>query len=435
MGRTGKTRVVVAGGGFGGVYAALYLCGDDIDTDTLEVTLVSERNHFTFTPLLHEILGGSLEGRHCAAPYRVLSPGPCFRFVQARVEGVDPDAGRVETTAGTLDYDYLILALGARPMSPVEGPRLAAHGNGGTGAPDLRIAAFQWISHATALHDRILEMAERAGDESDAARRRRLLTFVVGGGGPAGVEAAGELLELLRHVLPRHYVGLDDARVVLAHGEPRILEGWNEELAEAGQDRLREAGLELHLETFVDSVDEHVVRLASKDGDDSVEAMTLVDTMGVVPNSECLEGAGFELGDEGHVLVDEFLRVRGRERIFCVGDLNELEHPRTGERYPDVAPIALSQGARAAFNVLSERGGWSMEPYAGDHTGKIVSLGGHQALVEILGFRMKGRAAWWVNRLSYLTRLVGTRNKAQAATTLLLNRIFTRNLTSGGILR
>lgn len=413
-----RDRVVVAGGGFAGIYAALYLAQEDPGARRPEVLLVSEDNHFTFTPLLHDVLGGSLDGQHVAAAYRVMARRHDFGFLQARVEGLDPDEGRLETTAGPVAFDHLILALGASPHAP-----------GAEAHERLHVTPFHRISHAVTLHHRVMELAELASREADPGRRRRLLTFVVGGGGPAGVEAAGEIHHLLRHVLPEYYDGLDEARVVLVHGGARILPGWDPELVEEGQETLRRSGIDLRLDTRLEGASEESVELSSDEGKaERLPASTLVWAIGTRPRSGVLEDSGLPLGPDGHVEVDRHLRARGRERIWAAGDLTALENPRTGESYPAVAPIALSQGIRAAANVLSERGGWPQEPYRGHHAGKIVTLGGRKALVDILGLTLHGRPAWMVNRAAYLLKLVGARNKAHAAATLLLNRIFERNL-------
>ncbi|HKK93540.1 MAG TPA: FAD-dependent oxidoreductase, partial [Longimicrobiales bacterium] len=318
-----RTRFVVVGGGFGGVYAALHLAQYDPEGYEIEVILVSDRNHFTFTPLLHDVLGGSLSGHHVAVPYRVLGERVGFRFVQARMDGLDRDRGAIETTVGPIDYDYLILALGARPAARVRGPRPAELGEDSVGPV---VTPFHRIPDAVWMHDRVLDLAERCVRTDDEAERRRLLTFVVGGGGPAGVEAAGELLQLLHSVLPRYYDCLEGARVVLVHGDERILRGWDADLARRGQETLREAGLELHLETRLGEVTDQGVRISPEGGgeEQEIEAMTVIDATGNIPNSGCLEDSGLPLDDEGRIRVDEHLRVEGEARIFAVGDVNDL---------------------------------------------------------------------------------------------------------------
>lgn len=433
-------RVIVAGGGFAGVYAALYLTRDDVETESLEVTLVSERNYFTFTPLLHDVVGGNLSGEHVSVPYRVLGARRGFRFLEARVEGLDPSDKQLHTTAGTLEYDYLILGLGSAPRVPgeggdegegeeesgesrgVEGPEPEPEG------PRPRTLTFHSVPDAVELHDRVIRLAERASRESHPETRRSLLTFVFAGGGPAGVEAAGEVHQLLAEVLPKYYDGLDEARVVLVHADDRILKSWDADLVAKGQDLLRSRGLDVRLNTLLQDYEGGRVVVSREGEEESIRAHTLVWTIGTRPRTDLLEGSELRLDDHGRVQVDKFLRARGRPSVFVVGDISALVNERTGKPYPPVAPIAISQGARAAANILSVIHGLPLEPYRAHHAGKIVSLGGGVALVDVLGWTFGGRPAWMVSRLTYLLKLVGTKNKLRAATTLLANRLFERKL-------
>lgn len=409
-------RVAVLGGGFGGLYAATHLARADLPEGAAEVTLVSETNHFTFTPLLAEVVGGSLGREHVAFPFRILARRHGFRFLLGRVEGIDPGRGFAETSAGPVPFDYAVVGLGARPRY---------FGNEELRRRSLPLAS---VSDAAAIRDRVIAGAERAAQSRDPAERRRLLSFVVAGGGPAGVEAASEIHELLTGVLPRYYPLGDTPRVTILEGGERILRGWDQDLAAAGVEVLRRRGLDVRLETLVTGYDGRRVSAEGPEGAFELEAGTLIWTAGTAPASGVLADSPLPRSETGHLPVDEHLRVEGLEHVFAVGDVASLVNPRTGRRYPPVAPIAISQGVRAAANVENAIAGRSPEPYHAHHAGKIVSLGSGTALVDLLGFRITGRPAWALYRTTYLLKVVGLQNKIRTALTLLLNRIFERDL-------
>lgn len=420
-----RQRVLVLGGGFGGVYAASYLAASESAKDDLDVVLVSDRNHFTFTPLLAEVVGGALGAETVTLPLRVLGARRGFAFCRGRVEDVDTEACVVETTGGRLSYDYAVIATGAGA---------AFFGNEQVARHAL---PFVTVRDAVRIRDRVLEQAERAVQSEDEERRRRLMTFVVAGGGPAGVEAASEIWDLAHRVLPAYYDFDASPRIVLAQGDTRILRGWNQDLAEEGLETLRERGIDVRLRTKVTDFDGRRARVEGPDGaEEEIETELLVWTAGTTPTAAgyasgvaSLTGA---LGEQGHLQIDDRLRVEGLENVFAVGDTARLVDPRTERPYPAVAPIAISQGVRAAGNVENLIAGREMEAYRAHHAGKIVSLGAGVALAEVLGFRVTGMPAWLLYRTSYLLKMVGGKNKVRAGLSLLLNRVFERDLAVPG---
>lgn len=418
--------VLIVGGGFGGLYAASYLGAADLPAREVRLTLVSDRNHFTFTPLLAEVLGGALGPEHVTMAYRVFGERRGFGFRLGRVEAVDPVEGRVRLTrGGSLPFDYAVLAPGARStFFGDEGIRRHA-------------VPFASVRDAVRLRHRILRLAERAEAERRPSKRRRRLTFVLAGAGPAGVEAASEIRHLLGRVLPRYYDLGGAGRVVLVEGGDRILRGWNEELAREGLAALRERGIEVWLRTRVTGADGRRVRVLRPDTDGrgtecDIEADTLVWTAGTVPSTDFARAGGLALERSGHLSVEPTLRVSGQERVYAVGDAARIENPRTGRPHPAVAPIAISSAVRAAGNIENSIAGRPPEPYAAHHAGKIVSLGNGLALVDILGFQLRGRPAWALYRATYLLKLVGLQNKLRAALTLGMNRVFERDLSVTG---
>ena len=284
------------------------------------------------------------------------------------------------------------------------------------------------VDDALAIRDRVVASHETAFLTRDPEEQRRILTFVVVGAGPAGVEVASEIGHMANRVLPRYYPGLPPARVVLVEGADRILQGWDAALADSGLEALRRNGLEVHLHTRIARVRGGWVDGVGPDGPVRWPLGSLVWTAGTAPPSwiDTLPLAT----DRGAIRVNSFLQVEGSERIYAAGDGVALIDPRTGWPYPKVAPIAISQGVRAAANIESHALGIPLEPYRAHHAGSIVSLGAGVALAEILGVRVTGWLAWWLYRSAYLFKLVGLKNKIRLVITLMLNLLFERDISS-----
>ncbi|MFQ5689482.1 MAG: NAD(P)/FAD-dependent oxidoreductase [Gemmatimonadota bacterium] len=411
-----RVRVAILGGGFAGLYAASYLSAADYE-GTIDVTLVSEKNHFTFTPLLAEVVAGNLGQEHVTFPYRVLARRRGFRFLLGRVEGLDPARNVAHTTSGPVHFDYAVLALGARPRY--------------FGREELRRTSLPLTSvrEAVAIRNRVLAQAERAVAERNPVARRRMLTFVTAGAGPAGIEAGSEIWHLLTGVLPRYYDLAEAPRVVIVDAGDRILRGWDDDLAAAGLEELRRRGIIVRLHSKVEGFDGRTVEVAGPEGGHGVEAESLVWTAGTAPATDGFDDSPIPRERSGHLRVDSALCLAGMEHVFAVGDAARLISPRTGEPYPPVAPIAISQGVRAAANIQNRIAGRPVEPYQAHHAGKIISLGNGVAFVDLLGFRIRSTPAWVLYRATYLLKLVGLRNKVRTGVTLALNRIFERDLS------
>lgn len=415
-GVTSAPRVVVVGGGFAGLYAGAYLGSSELPERGTEVLLVSERNYFTFTPLLAEVAAGALGREHVTVAYRTLARRYRFRFLQAKVQGLEPGDRVILTSRGPIRYDYAILALGTEPQY---------FGNDALRAASL---PFATVEHALKIRDCTVQRAELAATVSDRRARAHLLSFVITGGGPAGVEVASEIWHLLRELLPRYYEGLDAASVTVIDGSDRLLAGFDARLAQRGLGLLRARGIQVRLGTRVLNAGDGWIEVHGPDGRETIDAGVLIWTAGTAPAS-VLRALDLPRVNGGYITVDQTLRVERTPGLYAIGDISGVPDPRTGRPYPRVAPIAISQGIRAAANVENELLGRPPEAYAAFHAGKIVSLGDGQALVDILGLPLTGRPAWWLYRAAYLLKLVGAKNKIRVASTLALNRLFGRDLT------
>jgi NADH dehydrogenase len=256
-----------------------------------------------------------------------------------------------------------------------------------------------------------------------------MMSFVVAGGGPAGTEVASELQHLLCEVAPRYYKIDVPPRVVLVEAGEEILVQFDPGLAKAGHRVLEERGIEVCVGVRVTGYSGGEVSLS--DGQ-RVRADTLIWTAGVGP-SRVIRESDLPRVNGGGVEVDEHLRVRGHPDVYAVGDCNHIVNPRTGQPYPKVAPIAINQGVQAAANIENAFVGRPLECYQAHYAGKIVSLGAGEALVDVLGLRWTGRPAWWLYRMAYLLKLVGTRPKVRLALTLAINWMLPPDLSYEGL--
>lgn len=410
-------RIVIVGGGFGGLYAATHLACSELIHRDARITLVDRKNYFTFTPLLSEVAAGTLLREHVTNPYRVLARRYGFDFVRDEASGLDLDANTLLGRQGSYPFDYLVLAAGAAPTYF------------GNSEVEERAFAFTTVDDAVVIRNRVIDSFERALHAETEAERALETTFVIAGAGPAGVELASEIRHLSQGRLPGYFQGAPPARVVVADAGDRILRAWDAELAEAGLERLCSSGVDVRLNTRIVAAGENSVTLDGPEGREEIPTKTLVWTAGTTPAS-WVGSLGLPT-ERGAVEVNEFLQVKGHPHIFAVGDVSVLMDVRAGMPYPRVAPIAISQGVRAAGNIEGLVFGRPLEAYHAHHAGKIVSLGGGMALVDILGVRLSGRLAWWIYRGAYLLKLVGMKNKVRVLLTLALNRVFDPDIASG----
>ena len=411
--RKKAARVVIVGGGFAGLYAAMTVRKDE--SELAEVTLIDQRNYFTFTPLLPEVAAATLGPAHVSYPFRLLARKAGFHFLQAQVNGFDLDARTVQTSSTTIPYDYLIVALGSVPFF-FGNPAIEAHSLPLTTVPD-----------AMRIRNHVIRLVERAVAERDPVRRRELLTVVVAGAGPSGVEIAAELHHLIHTVLLKYYP-LDPAqfRVLLVDGADRILLHFDRTLAEAGQNELTRRGIELRLNTRVTGATANEVEFNG--GEQRILTRTLIWTGGTQPNP-ALVHLRVAKTPRGAVETADFLNIPTHPEIYVVGDAAAVVDRRHSRLYPPVAPVAIRQGVRAAGNIVNALQGRAAEPFHFDFTGNIVGLGGGVALVNLLGIKFHGRLGWLFYRIAYLQRLVGLKNKVSLVLTLWLNALFDRDIS------
>jgi NADH dehydrogenase len=396
-------RIVILGGGFGGVYTAMELerlVGRD---PGVEIHLVSRENYLVFQPMLPEVISGSIGILDTITPIRRLCPRTTL-YTRA-VERVDLARRRVTAAAGFgtgqchLEYDHLVVALGNVTTFAGQ-PGLAEHA-----------LPFKYLGDALALRNRIIHVLEEADIERDPERRRALLTFVVAGGGFSGVEAVAEVNDFVR-AAARSFrtIRPDEPRVVLLHAGPLILPELPPSLAGFAQRLLAKRGIEIQLETRLHGA---TAEAALLELGERIPTRTLVST---VPSGANPVVAALPLPKErGRIAAGPDLEVPGHPGVWAVGDCAWILDARTGEPCPPTAQHAIRQARSAARNIAATLRGTARTPYAFRALGKMGALGHHSAVAEIFGVRLSGFLAWWLWRTVYLMKLPGLDRKIRVA--------------------
>ena len=385
-------RVVVAGAGFGGLWAARALAGKGP-----RVLLLDRNNYHTFFPLLYQVAAAELGPTDIAYPVRsILRRWRDVDFRMAEVGEVDLETRVVETDKGPVPYDFLVLALGSVPnFFGVEGA--AEH------AFPLR-----WMADAIPLRHHILGRFEASAHERDEEVRRRRLTFVIVGGGPTGVEYAGALAELVHGPLLRDYPMLtaEDVRIVLVEATGRLLAGMPAELGAYAVERLERRRVEVRTGAMVTRIGPEAIHM--RDGT-SLPSETVVWTAGVKGDPR-VEAWGLPVGRGGRVPVTPALHLEAHPEVYVIGDLAGLEEG--GAPYPQVAQVAMQQGERAAANILRRLAGEPPRPFRYRDYGMLAVIGRNAAVAELGGRTFRGFPAWVLWLGIHIAKLIGFRNRA-----------------------
>jgi NADH:ubiquinone reductase (H+-translocating) len=412
-----KQRVVILGGGFGGVYTAIHLEKLLARVDAVEICLVSRDNFFLFTPMLHEIAASDLEITNIVNPLRKL-----LRKVEVLVGDVneiDLPNKQVLISHGyrnhflRIDYDHLVIALGS-VTNFYDIPGLA----------DLAIP-MKSLRDAIQLRAEIIRHLEEANSECNPGDRRSLLTFVVAGGGFAGVETVAALNDFVREALP-FYPNLCEhmLRVLLIHSGPVILPELGESLGRYTQKVLEGRGVEIRLNTRVKNMTENEIFLAHNV---PIPCRTLVWTAGTVPSPLI-----FSLPcpkERGRIVVNQFLQVPDWPDVWAAGDcafVPDIRNP--GQSHPPTAQHAIREGKIVARNIAAALSGRPGKPFSFKTIGLLASLGRRTGVARIFGFNFSGFFAWWMWRTVYLSKLPGLDKKVRVAFDWTLDLIFPKDV-------
>ncbi len=388
---TGKPRVIIIGAGFGGLEAAKKLACKDV-----RVTVIDRTNYHLFQPLLYQVATAALSPADIAAPVRaILSKCKNVEVILAEVQSVDVEAKKVKMVDLEIDYDYLIVATGARHS-------YFGHNEWEKLAPGLKS-----LEDAVELRRRILLAFEYAEKTPDEAARRDAMNFVIIGGGPTGVEMAGAIAEISRYTMARDFRHIDpsQARVILIEGEPRLLAAYPPDLSESARKQLVDLGVEVRTSTRATNLTEAGIQV----GDEFIPCRVKIWAAG---NSASFVGRtlGVPADRVGRVIINDDLTIPGHPEVQVIGDLANFAH-QTGQPLPGISPVAMQQGRHAARNVLAMIQGRKPQRFRYWDKGTMATIGRNKAVADLKFMHLSGLAAWLAWLFVHIIFLVGFRNR------------------------
>lgn len=393
--RTEKKRVVIVGGGLGGLELAFKLAGGDF-----QVVLVDKNNYHQFPPLIYQVASAGLEPSSISFPFRRLFQGhKDFFFRMAEVKAVDAAGKTVVTSVGDIHYDYLVLAAGARTNF---------FGNKEIEATTLPMKS---VSEAMQLRNTILRNLEKAETEEDPARRQALMNIVVVGGGASGVEIAGAVAEMKKNIIARDYPDLDSSQmhIYLVNAGKRLLAAMDPVSSARAERDLKALHVHIRQPQFATEYKDGILKTSAGL---EIPARTVIWVSGICANT--VEGLPEEsIGHAGRILTDRFCRVKGVQDVFAIGDQSLIEGD---EEYPlghpQLAQVAMQQAKTVAENLKSLQCGGEEKPFKYRNLGVMATIGRNHAVAEIGGRKFGGFAAWVLWLVVHLRSILGVKNKA-----------------------
>ena len=422
---------MILGGGFAGVGCARQLESKFGGNSEIELVMVSEDNFLLFTPMLPQVASGMIETRHIVLPIRTICKKT--KFYEGRIKNIDP-YGKLVTLWGTGDkrsvsihYDFLVVALGSETNF--------------FGMVDVEKNAYtmKTLSDAVMLRNRVIDMLEQAENETNPILRKSFLNFVVVGGGFAGIETAGELMDLLLDART-HYptVQKEDLKVVVLEALPIILPGFNQKLAAFAKEKMLERGIDIRLQTAVTSFDGDEVTIKrldekSKESEDNttdlsaIRTKTLIWTAGVTPVNT-IKRSMFKT-EKGKVVVNEYLEVSDFPGVFAIGDCALFLDPQTGRPFPPTAQIAEAQAKTAAHNLSALIKNSTKEKFQYHSKGQMAIIGKRTGIATFMGMNISGFLAWLIWRNVYLSKISTLDKKVRVFLDWTIDLFFDRDIS------
>jgi NADH dehydrogenase len=425
-----KKKILILGGGFAGVECARKLESEFGDDPEIDIVMVSEDNFLLFTPMLPQVASGMIETRHIVLPIRTVCKKT--KFYEGRVKNIDP-YGKIVTLWGTGDkrgisihYDFLVVALGSETNF--------------FGMADVEKNAYtmKTLNDAVMLRNRVIDMLEQAENETNPILRKSFLNFVVVGGGFAGIETAGELMDLLLDAR-KHYptIQKDDLKVIVLEALGMILPGFNEKLADFAKDKMVERGIDIRLKTAVTSFDGNEVTTKSLDEHpkdsvdtsvvDSIITKTLIWTAGVTPVNT-IKRSMFKT-EKGKLIVNDFLEVSDFPGVFAIGDCALHIDPETQRPLPPTAQIAEAQAKIAAKNLISLIKNSKKEKFVYHSKGQMAIIGKRSGIATFLGMNISGFWAWLIWRNIYLSKITTFDKRTRVFLDWVIDLFFDRDIS------
>ncbi len=387
-----KPKVIIIGGGFGGLWAAKALARKPVD-----VTLIDRKNHHVFQPLLYQVATAVLSPGEIAQPIRrILSKYRNIEVILGEAVGFEKETNEVILGDGArVKYDYLIVAGGARHS-------YFGHDDWEGVAPGLKT-----LEDAVEIRRRVLLAFELAERDAYLTGKQRQLNFVIVGGGPTGVELAGAIADIARQALAKDFMAIDTrtTHVTLFEGSDRVLGTFAEELSISAKQQLEQIGVEVRLNSFVDAIEPGRVKV----GDKWIDCDVVLWATGVAA-SPLGKALGVEIDKAGCVFVEKDLSLKVFPNIFVIGDMASLKQ-ENGEPVPGVSPAAMQMGTLAANNILATLAGEACETFTYRDKGTMATIGRSKAIAEAAGMQFKGFIAWLMWLFLHVFFLIGFRNR------------------------
>ena len=398
-----KKRIVIVGGGLGGLELAFKLVDDDY-----QVVLIDKNNYHQFPPLIYQVASGGLEPSSISFPFRRLFQGKKdFFFRMAKVESVNTDKKIINTTVGEIDYDYLVMAFGAKTNF---------FGNKDIEATTLPMKS---VSEAMRLRNTILRNLELALTEEDPARKQALMNIVVVGGGASGVEIAGAVAEMKKNIIARDYPDLDSSQmhIYLVNAVDRLLSAMDPVSSKRAERDLKELHVHIRQPQFATEYKDGILKTSAGL---EIPTQTVIWVSGICANT--IEGFPAEsIGHAGRFLTDRFCRVKGVKDVYAIGDVSLVEGD---EEYPlghpQLAQVAMQQAKTVAKNFKAMSKGKELKPFKYKNLGVMATIGRNHAVAEISGKKFGGFPAWALWLIVHLRSILGVKNK----TFILLNWVW-----------
>ena len=425
-----KKKIVILGSGFAAVECAKKLENEFGNDPEIELVMIGEDNFLLFTPMLPQVASGMIETRHIVFPIRTICKKT--KFYEGRIKNVDP-YGKLVTLWGTGDkrsisihYDFLVVALGSETNF--------------FGMADVEKNAYtmKTLNDAVMLRNRIIDMLEQAENETNPILRKSFLNFVVVGGGFAGIETAGELMDLLLDVR-KYYPSIqkDDLKVIVLEAMGEILPGFNKKLAEFAKQKLKERGIDIQLKKAVTSFDGNEVTIKTldetpKDSIDqseinSIITKTLIWTAGITPVNT-IKRSMFKT-EKGKIIINDFLEVEKFPGVFAIGDCALFVDPITNRPFPPTAQIAEAQAKMAAKNLISLIKNSEKEKFVYHSKGQLAIIGKRTGIATFLGVNVSGFLAWLIWRNVYLSKIPTFDKKTRVFLDWMIDLFFDRDVS------
>ena len=425
-----KKKIVILGSGFAAVECAKKLENEYGNNPEIELVMIGEDNFLLFTPMLPQVASGMIETRHIVFPIRTICKKT--KFYEGRIKNVDP-YGKLVTIWGTGDkrsisihYDFLVVALGSETNF--------------FGMADVEKNAYtmKTLNDAVMLRNRIIDMLEQAENETNPILRKSFLNFVVVGGGFAGIETAGELMDLLLDVR-KYYPSIqkDDLKVIVLEAMGEILPGFNKKLARFAKQKLKERGIDIQLKKAVTSFDGNEVTIKTldetpKDSIDqseinSIITKTLIWTAGITPVNT-IKRSMFKT-EKGKIVVNNFLEVPKFPGVFAIGDCALFVDPITNRPFPPTAQIAEAQAKMAAKNLISLIKNSEKEKFVYRSKGQLAIIGKRTGIATFLGMNISGFLAWLIWRNVYLSKIPTFDKKTRVFLDWMIDLFFDRDVS------